>query len=93
MITGLVFLTIFFMCIGFGLLYLSFRRRAIMWSILSTIVFGTLVPYGGSIPFVTDGAGNVVVQPANYMIIGLCLMFALFSLLKSVALLYDFLKG
>ena len=79
-----VVLEIFFMFIGFGSLYLCFKRDAIFWAILATIIFISGVYFGVSIPFSTDISGAVIPTSANIMLTGVCLIFAFFSLFRSV---------
>ena len=79
-----VVLEVFFMLIGFGSLYLNFKREAVFWSILATIIFVTGVYFGITIPFSLDASGGLLMTSANVMLSGVNLIFAFFSLFRSV---------
>jgi len=77
---------LFTMVIGFGSLYLSFRRDAVAWAIIACVLFTVGILVGGSIPFSIAADGTVLGTPGNVMLSGLNMIFASFSLLQSIRL-------
>lgn len=85
-------LGIFMFLIGFGMLYLGFRRDAVMWHILAAIIFIVSVMYGMSIPFVVDASGAVMGGAGNVMFSGVSLIFFVIALIFSVEKAFGFFK-
>ena len=89
MALDMVMMYIFFMSCGFGCLYLSFKRNAVMWGVFATIIFLSLTLYGSGIPFKTDAGGAIIPTAANYMAIGVSMLFMALSLLYTVYLAFQ----
>lgn len=92
MVLEQVVVSIFAMCIGFGFLYLTYKRNAVVWAILATILFVTNVAYGASIPFRIDNAGTTLMSGGNFVLAGISLIFAFIGLLFSVAFAFELFK-
>ena len=82
---------IFLMLIGFGLMYIGFKRNAVTWFIVATVIFITNAYFCFTIPFVTNVGGEVILQRANVVLFGVNVIFAfiglVFSFSKAMALL------
>ena len=85
----LVILMIFSMGIGFGALYLSIKREAVAWSVISTVIFITNILFAASIDF----GGGAMANPANYILIGLNMIFTFIALITTVKLAFDLFVG
>ena len=72
---------IFIMLIGFGAMYLGYKREGVAWYFISTILFATSIVYGMTIPFVTNASGEVIGSSANYLLSGTAFLFAFMSLM------------
>lgn len=81
-----VVVAVFMMIVGIGALYLSFRRNAIVWSIISTVIFSVMVIQTLTIPFSSD------VTTTNILLSGVCLLFTFIALLKSIVLGFEIFK-
>lgn len=92
MVLEQVVVSLFTMLVGFGFLYLTYKRNAVAWSILATIVFVTNVAYGASIPFRIDSAGTTLLSGGNFVLAGISLIFAFISLIFSVAFAFELFK-
>lgn len=81
------------MLIGFVSLYVSYRReQAILWPILSVLIFLVNMLYAYSIPFSVNASGEVIGTSANVVLSGICLMFACIALLKAIFIAISFFK-
>jgi len=74
---------IFLMLVGFGSLYLGFKREAVAWHFIATILFIVSTIYSMTIPFVTNASGEVIGSPANIVLSGVALIFVVIGLLFS----------
>lgn len=83
---------LFAMVIGLVALYVSFKRSALMWAVLATVMFLANAIYSGSIPFSTDAAGAVIGTSANAMLLGINLLFALLCLIRSFFVAFEMFK-
>ena len=92
-VLSMVAIDLFIMIIGFVMLYISFKRSAVVWSIIAAIPFGTNILYSGTIPFQTDASGAVIGTSANYLLTGINLLFCFLSLAFAVYYAFLVLKG
>jgi len=84
---------VFASLVAFGCLYVAFRRRAVMWSVIATIIFfiNTVVAMG--IPFKTDSAGNVIGTGMNIVLSGISMLFGFLALMVSVIFAFELMRG
>lgn len=83
---------IFFFIISIGSLYISYKRNAVMWAIIATILFVVGINVSMTVPFVSvDGVSTG--SPSNIALAGLNLIFAFVSLTRSAYLAIQGLKG
>lgn len=91
-----VVLVVFAMCVGGLSLYLCLRRQAIVWSIISFVIFISLTVMAWYIPFVTEivnGEEQNMGSPFNVLISGISLIFAFISLLFAFRQAFNFFKS
>lgn len=85
-----VVVTIFLMVVGFGLYYIAFKRKAIMWSAFATVLFAVNILYSAGLPFETDVTGATIPTTANVVLSGVNLFFAFFGLIYCVHMAFEF---
>lgn len=83
---------IFIMILGLVFFYISFKRDAVMWAVMATVLFLANAIYSGSIPFSTDASGAVIGTGANAMLLGVNLLFALLGLVRSFFVAFEMFK-
>lgn len=83
---------LFVQAIALGCLYVSFRRNAIAWAVIATVLFAVSIPSAMTIPFKTNTAGEVVGTPMNIILSGVAWIFMFVSLVRSVYLAFQALK-
>jgi hypothetical protein len=81
-------IVIFTMLIGFGSLYLSFRRDAIAWSVIAAVIFIANIMFSASVDF----GGGPMASSANYVLIGLNMLFAFIALIRSISMAFEVFK-
>lgn len=84
---------IFMMIVGFGTLYLSFRRDAVVWAIISAVLFGITALVGLSAPFLVNLSEQTMETPINYLLFGTSLIFSFIGVLQSVRLAFRLFTG
>lgn len=80
---SMVYVAIFAMLIGFVSLFIALKRDGLMWSVLATVVFLSNVLYSSGIPFEVNAVGQLVGTSANFILIGISLIFTFISLFLS----------
>lgn len=83
---------LFLIILGLGALYISYKRDAVMWAVLATVLFLANGIYSGSIPFSTDAVGAVIGTSANAVLLGVNLLFALFALIRCFYIAFEMFK-
>lgn len=80
---SMVYVAIFAMLVGFVSLFIALKRDGLMWSVLATVVFLSNVLYSSGIPFEVNAVGQLVGTSANFILIGISLIFTFISLFLS----------
>lgn len=83
----------FVMLIGFIALYLAWTREAFGWALIATVIFSVMVLYSFQIPFQTSADGLILLSPSNFMLAGINMLFTGISLLRTIYLAFEALKG
>ena len=92
MATAETFTVIFVMIVSFGCLALSFKRDAIMWAVIATVIFTANVLFSAAIPYSVNAQGEVIGTAANVILTGVNLLFAFVSLFRSVYIAYNIFR-
>lgn len=95
MATGEALIVMVLMIIGMIFLYLAWKRKAVMWGILSTVLFLVLIIYSMTIPFneqIINGEIQNVGSTTNIVLAGIFMMFGFISLIFSFKLGMEFFK-